>query len=287
MSIKTDQLPATELMDDEFYYGHRTVITYNAEGKEIYSDKPLTLDDFLNPEEGDHFMQGTLHHDDTGILTSIFRYIYRNDPSTAVFSDLKIVWGIEGLAQPAPDVTVVPHVKNLNKPRPTFKVKLEGTLPTFILEIVSPRYRQPDREKKVAIYEQAGVKEYFIVDSWLQGDQVAYEILGYRLQGDIYVEIHPDEDGWVFSEVNNVWLGVTETKTGFFVVDAETHEIILPAEKRAEAQRDRAETEAARAEAEAIARQQAEVRAAELEIQLRELQARYQTKSDTPIDQED
>jgi Uma2 family endonuclease len=263
----------SERIDDEFYYGYRTIITYDKEGKAVYSYKPLTLDDFLNPEEGDLFMQGTLHNEDTDALKSIFRYLYRNDPTTAVFSDLKILWGIEGLAQPAPDVVVIPNVKDLAKPRPTFDVELEGTRPRFILEVVSPRYRQPDRESKVAIYEQAGVEEYFIIDSWLAGERVAYEIVGYHLRGEIYTEIPPNEQGWVFSTVNEVWIGVSPERDRFFVVDPRTDREILPAEKRASA-------EAARAEAEAEARLQAEARVAELEARLHELEARYETKPD-------
>jgi Uma2 family endonuclease len=293
MSAKTSEsarpLSPTERLDDEFYYGYRTIITYDPSGKPIYSYKPLTLDDFLHPEEGDLFMQGSLHEDDTDALKSIFRYLYEDDAQTTVFSDLKILWGIEGLAQPAPDVTVVPNVKDPDKPRPTFDVEREGTAPTFILEVVSPRYRQPDRESKVAIYEQAGVQEYFIVDSWLRGDQVAYEVVGYRWQNGRYTEIQQNEQGWLFSEVTRVWLGVTEEKDGYFVIDARTNQPILPDHLRARAEAARAEAEAARAEAEAIraeaeatARQQAEARIVELEMQLRELKARYETQSDSP-----
>jgi hypothetical protein len=168
---------------------------------------------------------------------------------------------------------------------------VEGTRPRFILEVVSPRYRQPDRDSKVAIYEQAGVEEYFIIDSWLKDDRVSYEVLGYRLENDIYVEIQPNQKGWLFSQVNNIWVGVSEDQHRFFVVDRQTNQPILPAEKRAEAEAARAEAEAARAEAEtaraeaeAEARQQAEARAAELETRLRELEARYQAQSDVSTD---
>lgn len=286
MTTRARPLMPSERIDDEFYYGYRTIITYDKEGKAIYSYKPLTLDDFLNPEEGDLFMQGTLHNEDTDALKSIFRYLYRNDPTTAVFSDLKILWGIEGLAQPAPDVVVIPNVKDLTRPRPTFDVELEGTRPRFILEVVSPRYRRPDRESKAAIYEQAGVEEYIIIDSWLADEQVTYEILGYRLRGEIYAEIQPNEQSWVFSAVNEVWIGVTPERDRFFVVDPQTGQEILPAEQRAEVAAARAETEASRAKAEAEARLQAEARVAELEARLRELEARYETKPDPTSDEE-
>lgn len=262
----TPLLSLTEIEElDEFYYGHRTHLTHEAQGRAIYSYKPLTLADFLDPEEGDHFIQGTLHHEDTDALKSIFRYLYRNDPTTAVFSDLKILWGIKGLARPAPDVMIIPDVKDPGRPRPVFDVPIEGTRPRFILEVVSPRYREPDRNKKVAIYERAGVEEYFIIDAWLEEEEVSYEVLGYRLRDNRYVEIPPNEQGWVFSEVNQVWLGISEDRKQFLVIDTRTGQPILPAEKHAEA--------------EAAARQQAEARAAELEIRVRELQARYGVQS--------
>lgn len=271
MTAQTRDLLPSDRIDDEFYYGYRTIITYDEHGKEIYSYKPLTLDDFLDPEEGDLFMQGTLHNADTDALKSIFRYLYQDDPTTSVFSDLKILWGIEGLSQPAPDVTVIPNVKDPDKPRPVFDVAKEGTGPTFILEVVSPRYRQPDRDKKVAIYEQAGVEEYFIIDSWLKGEEVSYEVVGYRLRDGIYTQIQSNEQGWVFSEINQVWVGTSEDRQRFFVIDAQTNRLILTAEERAEA--------------EARARREAENRVLELEAQLRELQARYQAETDTSTDE--
>jgi Uma2 family endonuclease len=291
MALKTREagvaLSPTERLDDEFYFGYRTIITYDKEGRAIYSYQPLTLDDFLDPQEGDLFMQGTLHDEDTAALKSIFRYLYQDDPNTAVFSDLKILWGIQGLAQPAPEVMVIPGVVEPAKPRQVFDVALEGTQPRFILEVISPRYRQPDRAKKVALYEQAGIEEYFILDSWLEGEQVAYEVLGYRLAGDIYSQIQPDERGWLFSQVTQVWLGVDEPRQHFFVIDQRTGQPILPAEARAKAEAARAEAEAearrqaeARAEAEAEARRQAESRLVALEARLRELEAPYQNSGE-------
>ncbi len=42
---------------DEYYYGHRTIIEYDKDGGESVSYRPLTLDDFLEPEEGDVYME--------------------------------------------------------------------------------------------------------------------------------------------------------------------------------------------------------------------------------------
>ncbi|MCP3942481.1 MAG: hypothetical protein GY710_13475, partial [Desulfobacteraceae bacterium] len=46
---------------DEYYYGHRTIIEYDEKGDCRYRYRPLTPDDFLDPEEGDVYMEGNLH----------------------------------------------------------------------------------------------------------------------------------------------------------------------------------------------------------------------------------
>lgn len=195
---ETDEVPQT----DPFYYGYRTLIIDNKDGEPTFMYRPLTLADILDPEEGDVLMQGTLHYNDAEALYSIFEYLHRHSPTLSVYGDFKIIWGIEGLSNPAPDVVVIPNVKEPDKPRGEFDVIREGTHPTFILEVVSPRYRQADRTKKVDIYSRAGVKEYFIIDSHLsqkkesQQTVVNYEILGYRLEAGQYIEISPNEQGW-------------------------------------------------------------------------------------------
>jgi Uma2 family endonuclease len=253
--------PSKEV-DDPFYYGHRVAITYDKTGRKIFTYQPLKPEDFLDPQEGDHFVQGTLHHEDAGKAEDIFRRKHAATPHVLIAYDLKMVWGIPGLPEPCPDVAVIPHVKDPDKPRQEFDVVREDTRPSFILEVVSPRYRDKDREDKVAIYEQAGIEEYVIIDSWLRDEKVAYEVLGFRLVDGEYVEIQPDPRGWIYSATNDVWIGVSEERDEFFVVDAQTGERILLANERAEAAERQAQTEAAaRAEAEARARAEAAARA--------------------------
>ena len=264
----TEQMEEMEEMEeiDEFYYGCRTLISYDEENKIIYSYQPLSLDDFLDPQEGDLFMQGTLHHDDVEALQGMFRHLHSDDELT-VYSDLKILWSLKWLKQPAPDVMVIPDVIEPDKHRGSFDVTLERTSPTFVLEVVSPRYRQPDRASKVAIYEQARVSEYIIIDSWLKkSGTVQYEILGYRLQGAIYTEIKPDKHGRIFSQINQVWFSVNEAKTKFIVTD-QNGNLLLSDRERAQAESEahqqteaklQAESEAHQAESEA--RQQAEAK---------------------------
>ncbi len=235
-------------------------------------------------------MQGTLHEKETDKMRGIFRYLYEDDPTVAVYSDCQMIWGIEGLSNPAPDVSVIPFVNDPDKPRTSFDVIAEGTRPWFVLEIVSPNYWKEDLKDKVAIYQQAKVQEYFFIDSGLRGrknEKVQYKVKGYRLQRwQQYAEIEPDERGFLYSSVNDVWIGSNETQDEIIVYDRQTGKRILPdnerasaeAEARAEAERQAAEAKK-RAEAEAQARLKAEQEAVEAK-QRAEAEAQARVKAE-------
>ncbi|MCP4107604.1 MAG: hypothetical protein GY749_19020 [Desulfobacteraceae bacterium] len=70
------------------------------DGGESVSYRPLTLDDFLEPEEGDVYMEGSLHEKDIVSLKSIFRSHLKNRKDITVFSNLKMEWGIGNLENP-------------------------------------------------------------------------------------------------------------------------------------------------------------------------------------------
>ncbi len=249
---------AHEDMEDEFHYGFRTVV--DGESGESHQ-VPLTPDDFLDPEEGDHFMQGTLHELEVDRLRGIFRFHLRDREDVTVYCDLKIEWGIPGVSNPAPDVSVIRNVTDPGRPRGTFSVPDEEGRPIFVLEVVSPRYRSQDINDKPEIYRRAGVFEYIIVDPHLSGDKVAYEVTGHRLIGNRYISIHPDDRGRIYSQTTDVWIGPTESKDGVIVEDGQTGEPILPDMERADAEAGRADAEAGRADAEAKARKAAEEQA--------------------------
>ncbi|MCP4110187.1 MAG: hypothetical protein GY749_32470, partial [Desulfobacteraceae bacterium] len=107
---------------DEYYYGYRTIIGYDKDGGESVSYRPLTLDDFLEPEEGDVYMEGSLHEKDLVSLKSIFRFHLKDRKDITVFSNLKMEWGIGNLENPAPDISIVSDVEDPEKPRGTFSV---------------------------------------------------------------------------------------------------------------------------------------------------------------------
>ena len=255
--------------EDPFYYGQRLVITTDAAGQESYTYHPLTPENFLDPQEGDYFVQGTRHYLDCRKAYSLFASLHQGKTGWSVFGDLKLVLRVEGIPNPAPDVMVIPNVKDPSRPRGLFDVQEEGTRPLFILEVVSSRYREADREKKVWIYEQAGVVEYVFIDAWWQEEApeaVQYEVVGYCLQAGKYVPMPQDERGFFYSAVNEVWIGVVEGGKDFCVIDARTGERIVPPEEYTR-------MALAQAQAEALARTQAEHRAQEAERRALALEA--------------
>ncbi len=276
-----DDLESSE--NDEFYYGYRILITHDDNGAEIYTTMPLTPDDFLDPLEGDRFMQGQPHYKNTGALHSIFEYIHRNTPATIVLSDVKMVWGIDGLSDPAPDIAVIPDVADSLEEHTSFDVRKQGTRPSFILEVVSPKYRREDRKKKVPVYRRAGIYEYFILDSRQRKGRKKYEIAGYRLRGKNYTEIKPGEPtstdihrpseargvNWLYSRVNKVWMGLSRERDEFLVIDGLTGERILPAESRAEQERLEKEQALRQMEQERLEKEQALGQIERLMAQLR------------------
>lgn len=242
----------------------------------------LTAADFMNPQLGDQFMQGSQHARDVQKVLGILRYVHRDKPHVALFTDVKLLLRRRGGPNPAPDVMIIPDVDDPSRPRHSFDVQAEGTRPTFILEVVSPNYRRSDREDKVDVYEQAGTMEYFLIDANLKPEgTLNYEIVAYRLVRGEYRPILPDEQGRFYSQVNHVWFMVTEDEQGFLVLDGDSGDPILPDDERAENAAERAQQAEARAriaeeraEYEAAARADMERRLAELEAELARLQGK-------------
>ncbi|MDQ3248893.1 MAG: Uma2 family endonuclease, partial [Chloroflexota bacterium] len=211
----------------DFFYGRRQRIRYDKTGQPSYTYLPLTPDDFLNPQPGDEFAHGALHDQDVRLAYDLLRHLHRHNPFMTVLSNVKIKWPGDSLAQPAPDLIVISNMVDPDQPRPLFDVQVESAQPVFVLEIVSPHFAQADLVNKVSIYQQAGVAEYVIIDAGLRSTHASsngYTVVGYRLAGDVYQPIEPDERGWIYSEINRAWIGVNEQRSGFMVVDARTGE---------------------------------------------------------------
>ena len=135
---------------------------------------------------------------------------YANSPDVGVFRDLLIEWEIADLADSCPNTFVSFGLQNKEQNRTKFIVVQEGVRPTFIIEVVSPRYRKEDRETKVVQYAKALVQEYVVIDRRTYRRQVVDEVLGYRLVGGYYQPITADEEGRILCETVGLWISLQD-----------------------------------------------------------------------------
>lgn len=193
----------------------------------------MTAKDLLNPQEGDHVVQGTWHIDTVFELYGILRGRYESRPDVLVSSDLKMFWGIPGLDEPAPDLSVIFGIRDKKKDRGSFKVAQEGTRPSLVVEVVSkePEHVTSDHVKKVKIYQRAGIPEYVIFDSPSPRTRGRCRVRGLRLdaRGGEYQEIVPDAEGRILSETTGLLFGVSPEGDRALLFDAVTGERLLTA----------------------------------------------------------
>ncbi|MBI3360726.1 MAG: Uma2 family endonuclease [Chloroflexi bacterium] len=255
--------PATDLVAR----GYRWRRVPRPDGTETSVQVPLTSGDFLNPQEGDVMPESTFHAATTTDLHDMLRLRYAADPTTAVLHDLIIRWGSPSLPDPAPDIAVVPNVRDRDKSRSAFHVTEEGTKPVLIVEVVSPYYRKEDLVEKVDIYERAGVQEYVILEQREQREQIVETVTGYRLVRDRYRPILLEEDGRMRLQTVGLYIGLQNGKV--VLEDVVSGERLRNIEE-AEAARVRAE-QRAQTEAETRAKAEAELKALREEIERRSL----------------
>jgi Protein of unknown function (DUF820). len=156
----------------------------------------------------------------------------------------------------------------------------------LIIEITSPETRENDVVWKVAHYARAGVAQYVIVDNIGRRGERQLRFLDYRLVGDTYRLQPPDERGWVYLELADLWVGVEGDHVVCYADDstafgdyATVVQQAAEAEARARAAEEQAQREAAaRAEAEEQARREAAARAEAEEQARREAAARAEAE---------
>jgi Uma2 family endonuclease len=151
----------------------------------------------------------------------------------------------------APDVMVIFDVAPGG--RDNYKIWEEGQVPSVIFEMTSKGTQAQDQVFKRTLYEQLGVREYWLFDprgEWLDG-----QLQGYRLHNDTY---EPITDGR--SDPLKLRLEIDGQLIAFYREDT-GKKLLIPGEL----------AQALRTEAQA--RQDAEARAEESELRAQELEA--------------
>jgi len=82
----------------------------------------------------------------------------------------------------APDVMVIFEVAAGG--RDNYKIWEEGQVPAVVFEVTSPGTQGQDQYVKYELYEQMGVKEYWLFDP--KGEWIPEQLRGYQLAGECY-----------------------------------------------------------------------------------------------------
>ena len=267
---------------DPFRYGWRPKYVRLVGGKVEEQRIPLTAADLLDPQLGDvTLVQGGPHWKLSRRLGEVLELFFEDDVDVMIIGDMKILWGIPGLKDPAPDIAVIRGARDEDEVREVFDVVKEGVRPCLIIEVVSPKYeeiRRNDYVEKKEIYERAGIPEYLIVEPFRVPGSPIRQWTGYHLGLDgRYRRIEPDGEGRLLSETTGLLFGIAED-SGFQVTNAQTGERLLDlsqlssarkaAEERADQEAEARKAADHRAEQEAEARKTAEAEIARLRAEL-------------------
>ena len=224
---------------------------------------PLTLEDVLHPQEGDHIPQNPVHQADIRYLSCVCAEREPRLDNGLVLTDCIVDWGIPGLGNHCPDISVFEKLKE----RPAqslgiFRVRAFGrTLPARRGNRLAG-HAQNDVEHKLVEYHQAKVALYVIVDQKKAGGP--RELLAFGRKSTGYVKKKLDRRGRILVKQLGIRIGLQNNRVVCF--DAETdHELgdyvqIVQALQAAEQARQNAEQARQNAEQ---ARQNAEERASE------------------------
>lgn len=262
---------ATILTDehrDPFYYGYRPVERRMPDGTTRLEQQPLGPDALIDPQMGDVVIQGVVHFACVADLYQRLRLRWRDRPDMAVFADLKMLWRIPGLKEPAPDIAVIPGVHDRDASRDSFDITAEGTRPCLVVEVMSRRYTGDDTAKP-SIYARAGIPEYLIIKPYGKRGERLFKLWGHRLVGSRYCPWPADADGWLHSTTTGVGFRATPDNRDLEVIDSATGEPLPRPEEIEDARREAVAAAAAlREQAEAqVARAQIEAERAAIEAE--------------------
>jgi colicin import membrane protein len=270
---KTPPPPPPE--EDKPFYGWRYINRVRPDGKVEVERVLLTLEDVLHPQEDDVIPENSVHEAERRYLSDLCHARQHRLEHGLVFSDCIVDWGVEGLGNHSPDISIFAGVK-VRPPEPVgiFHLRDSGGRCRAVIELVSPHTRSTDVEDKREEYHRAEIPLFIMVDQKKLGGPRQLRV--FRYAPEEFVEEDPET---VLIEELGLRLGLKDNRVVCW--DAETGEELgdytqeqrarqtAEQEAREQAQARQAAEQQAREQAQA--RQAAEQRVRELEDQLRRL----------------
>jgi len=186
-----------------------------------------------------------LHYTQLATLVSILEWWWRDRREYCVCADLTIYYSRQQLRSRnfyGTDFFLVKGAEQ--RPRYSWVTWAEGSrYPVLVIELLSEATAEIDRTVKFEIYQNIlHVWEYF----WFSPETL--EFTGFRRPEKKYQKIEPNEKGWLWSGVLDLYLGVENGKLRYFTAGGEK---VTPPDEDALINKKLIELLAARAEQEA------------------------------------
>lgn len=180
---------------------------------DLYSDEP--------PLESD------LHRDQIELLLACLKWLWQERNDFYATGNLTIYYSEEHITTRdfrGPDFFVV--LGTQNHPRRSWMLWAEeGKYPNVIVELLSNSTQKVDKTTKKELYQDTfRTPEYF----WFHPETLEFQ--GFRLMGGKYQPIEPTDEGWLWSEQLELFLGVSDRKLRYFTQDKQ---IVATPEERA------------------------------------------------------
>ena len=158
---------ATKLPDGyPFHIGTRLVNHRDAEGNIVRHEYvPLTIEDYLHPQEEDKFYVSNRHSITVRYLGHALELNLRDRLRLKTFIEQRVDWQVEGIEPHAPDAVVldgysIPYDDMLG----TVPVRDLGCVPLAVFEVTSEATRHTDFGEKLDEFLDVGIPYYFAID---------------------------------------------------------------------------------------------------------------------------
>jgi len=246
--------------DNPFFYGWRDVERTDERGRLTVDMVPLTEDDVLHPQPGDHVSRNEPHNEDVRYIQDACQSRLANQPNTVVLGDHQVIWDIRGIRPHGPDIMVI--IGASRGQRSSFDVTREGVRPELIIEVTSPATRDVDLNKKPRQYWRCRVPYYVIVDELPRRRQRQLRIIGDERGKRGYRRMPLNGQGRLWLPTVQMLLGQENGRVVCYDQQGQpipTHLEMEQMRLRAEQAKKEAEQRATQAEAE-VARLQQELR---------------------------
>jgi len=192
-------------------------------------------------------LESDLHRDQIHLLLACLKWWWQNRQDFYATGNVTIYYNPQRLTTQdfrGPDFFVVKGCEN--RPRRSWMLWKEGwKYPDVIVELLSDATERVDKTTKWELYQDTfGTPEYF----WFHPETLEFK--GWRLEQGKYKQIEANEQGMLWSQELELFLGVQEMKLRFFTPQLEL--VPSPEEQR---DAERQQREAAQQQAEASQQQ--------------------------------